>query len=68
MDGMKDILMSKGVWGGIIAMAAGLLGLLGYRVVPADAELLVEALVGVAAAVGGIIAIVGRVVASKKIG
>ena len=70
LDGIdtKSLLSSRGVWGGIIAVLAGLLGLLGYDV---DADMkgqAVELFSGVGAGIGGVIAIVGRVLATKKIG
>jgi uncharacterized membrane-anchored protein len=58
--------MSKGVWGGIIAIGAAVAGAFGY-VLDAEAQAgLADAAVVVAGAVGGVLAIVGRVQASKK--
>lgn len=68
MDDYKSLFTSKTVWGGIIAVAAGLAGVFGYSVSPADQVQAIDALSGVAAAVGGIVAIFGRVKATKKIG
>ena len=58
---------SRGVWGGIIALVAAILGAFGYAVGEADQAALVEIGVAVAGAVGGIMAIVGRVRATKQI-
>lgn len=68
MDGIKNLFASKTVWGGIAALLAGVVGLLGYNIGAEDQASLVELGTGIAAAVGGIVAIVGRVVASKRIG
>jgi hypothetical protein len=68
MTDMKSILASKTVWGGLIAIAAALLGMFGYTVTPADQVAVVDAIAAVAAAVGGAIAIFGRIVATKRIG
>jgi hypothetical protein len=59
---------SKAVWGGVIAVVASLLGIWGYSVTPADQASIVELVTSVVAAIGGVIAIVGRVMATKKIG
>ena len=64
----KSALHSKGVWGGLIAMAAGLLGLLGYTISPADQVQLVNLVAGIISAIGGILAIIGRIRATKRIG
>ncbi len=64
----KSALASKGVWGGIVAVIAGVLGLLGYTLTPADQLDLVGLLSAIVSAVGGIVAIWGRIVATKRIG
>lgn len=75
MNETKSILASKGVWGGVIAVLAGAAGFFGYALAPSDATALAEhaesaynAGVAIVGAVGGLIAIWGRVSASKKIG
>lgn len=68
MELVKSWMNSKGVWGGIVAAAGGLLALGHYTLSAQDAATAVDLLSGVASAVGGLIAIYGRVVASKKIG
>lgn len=68
MDGIKSIFASKTFWGAAAAVIAGGLGILHYSLSPADQASLVDIGTGIAAAVGGIIAIVGRVLASKSIG
>ncbi|MCK5296456.1 MAG: hypothetical protein KAJ75_06175 [Alphaproteobacteria bacterium] len=59
---------SQGVWGGIIAVAAGIGGLFGYSISGADQASIAEAGIGIASAVGGLVAIIGRISASKNIG
>lgn len=68
MDMIKSWAASRGVWGGVVAVAGALGGLFGYTLVDADQASLVEALSQIASAVGGVVAIWGRVTASKKIG
>ena len=64
----KSALTSKGVWGGLIALAAGLLGLLGYTISSADQVQLVNLVAGIVSTIGGILAIIGRIRATKRIG
>lgn len=68
MEGVKSALTSKAVWGGIIAVGAGLAGLIGYQIAPTDQANLVDLLTSIAAGIGGVVAIVGRIVATKRIG
>jgi len=68
MDQWKTWVASKAVWGGVVAVAGGALGLGRYTLTPADAAHAVDLISGIVSAVGGLVAIYGRVVASKKIG
>jgi cell division protein FtsX len=82
LTGSKPAARSLGVWGGAVAAAAGALGLIGYAVTPEQAaelgqqtDALVAAAVelvtlfaGVASTVGGILAVVGRIRATRRIG
>jgi multidrug efflux pump subunit AcrA (membrane-fusion protein) len=68
MEEYKTLLASKTIWGGIIALAAGIAGLFGYSVHPADQATIVEVGTALASAVGGGLAVVGRIKATKKIG
>jgi hypothetical protein len=63
MDGAKPLIQSKTFWGALVALA-----LRHYTLTPADAAQAVDLLSGFASAVGGLIAIYGRVVATPKIG
>jgi len=63
----KPWYQSKAVIGGAIAVAAGVAGLFGYAITPEDTAAVTDAIVAVGAAVGGILAVVGRLQATKKI-
>jgi cytochrome bd-type quinol oxidase subunit 1 len=68
LDTIKGALSSKTVWGGIVTVASVIAGIFGYTVAEGDTAALVEAISQLGAVVGGIIAIVGRIYATKKIG
>lgn len=58
---------SKTVWGGAIAVAAGVAGAFGFSIGPDEQEALAAAIVGVASGVGGLLSIYGRIKANKAI-
>ncbi len=64
----KPWYLSKGVIGGLVAVAASIAGLFHYSIAPDDQAQLVELITGLATLLGGGVAIVGRITASKKIG
>jgi hypothetical protein len=64
----KSILASKGVWGGAIAFLAGVAGLFGFTVAPVDVAGITANIDAIIVAVGGLLAIWGRVTATKAIG
>lgn len=64
---MKAWYASKTVWSGIVAALAGVLGMLGYTVTPADQATLADLALSIGSAVGGIGAIIGRVKARDGI-
>lgn len=68
MDGKKPWYASAGIWGAVIAVVAGLAGIWGWTLAPADQASLVTALSTIGAVVGGLIAGHGRAVATKQIG
>lgn len=59
---------SKTVWGGGVAMASGIVGLFGYNVVGADQAQIVEIGSGISVIAASILAIFGRLKASKTVG
>jgi hypothetical protein len=67
MDEFKTLTQSKTFWGAIVALGGGAIGIGHYSLSAADAAQLVDLLTGLASAIGGIVAIIGRVVASKKV-
>lgn len=58
---------SKGVWGGVVAAAAGLAGLWGVTVGPAEVEQIVTLFTAVTSAVAGLVAVWGRIRASRRL-
>lgn len=64
----KSPFASKGVWGGGIAVIAGVLSFVGYTVSDVDQRSLADLIEGLIAIVGGILAIIGRIRATKRIG
>lgn len=63
----KSMLSSRAVWGGIIAVLAGIANIFGYALAPADQAVLVDTVTGVVGSVGGLIAVYGRVTATRQI-
>jgi len=59
---------SRAIWGSLIAIGAGIASLYGYNVAPQDQQTLIELLSGITSSIGGIIALVGRVLATHQIG
>ena len=68
MTDMKAWWQSKTLWGAIVTIASSILGLAGLELGGADAETLTGLLTSLGAAIGGIIAIVGRLKAKSRIG
>lgn len=68
MDKTKPWYASSGVWGGFIAVLSPLLGVLFHvSLSDADATAVSDALATLGGAIGGIVAVYGRVKASSKI-
>lgn len=63
----KSWYASKTVWGGLVALLCGIGQLGGYIVAPEDQETLSGLLTAVGASVGGILSIIGRLVATRTI-
>jgi hypothetical protein len=68
MDSAKTLIQSKTFWGAVVALGGAALTLGHYTLTPADTAQAVDLLSGIAGAVGSLIAIYGRVVATQKIG
>ena len=68
MNEFKALTQSKTFWGAVVALAGSALTLGRYTLTPADAAQAVDLLSGIASAAGSLVAIYGRVVASRKIG
>jgi hypothetical protein len=64
---VKDWYRSKTIWGGLVALVAALAGLFGIDVDGASGDALASALTDAAAAVGAVMAILGRLDARKTI-
>lgn len=64
----KSIWASKTIWGGAIALLAALAGLLGYAITPEQQAELIETGSLIVSAIGGLIALWGRIAATKRIG
>ena len=67
MEDTKKWYMSKSVWGGMIAVTAAVAGAFGFNIGADEQNILAESAVAVAGIVGAVVAVVGRVKASKKI-
>ena len=68
MTDMKPWWQSKTLWGAIVTITSATLGFAGLELGEADAEALTGLLTSLGAAIGGIIAIVGRLKAKSRIG
>ena len=67
MYDVKSFLASKTIWGGLIALIASAAAIWGYSITPADQAQIVELVTGIGGIIGSVLAIYGRIVATKKI-
>lgn len=67
MDDNKVWWQSKSVWGSIVAVLAGVAGAFGLNIDGAGQEIIATSIVGIVGAVGGLIALWGRIRADKKL-
>lgn len=67
MYDMKSFFASKTIWGGLIALIASAAAIWGYSITPADQAQFVELITGIGGITGSVLAIYGRIVATKKI-
>jgi hypothetical protein len=68
MHEFKALTQSKTFWGAVVAVVGSALQFGHYTLTPGDAAQAVDLLCTLATAAGGLLAIYGRVVATKKIG
>ncbi len=68
MDVMKNWYQSKTIWGALIAVAASALQLAGLEIGAQDQAELADIAVTLTGAVGGLLALYGRLVATGSIG
>ncbi len=68
MNEFKALTESRTFWGAVFALAGSGLSLGHYTLTPADAASAVDIVVSIASGIGGLLAIYGRVKASKQIG
>lgn len=67
MYGVKSFFASKTIWGGLVVLLATAANFAGYTIPDADQAQLIEIASNVAALIGALVAIWGRVRATKKI-
>lgn len=67
MADTKGFFESTGVWGGLLSLVGGV-SFAGYSLTAEDAASIVPLAQGIVGAVGGLVAIYGRVKATKRIG
>ncbi len=68
MNDSKPWYASKGIWGGVIAVLAAVLGAFGYTVGPEDMQQLSVIGASIGGSIGGVIGVIGRVKATKTVG
>jgi hypothetical protein len=68
MEETKGLLASKTVWGGIIVVLSVVASMVGYTITAEDQVALTSFVGEAITLVGGLLAIWGRVTATKKIG
>ena len=68
MEEMKQWYLSKTVWGALLAILANLLPAMGMDLDAGSQDQLADDLVSLAGAIGGLIAIYGRLTAEKRVG
>jgi len=68
MTDIKPWWLSKTLCGAALAILSSALGLAGFDLGDADREALIEVLTSLGAALGGLVAIIGRLAAKHRIG
>ena len=67
-EGTKSLFASKTFWGAIIAAACGIAGIFGKQIAPDEQASLIDGAASVGVLIGTVVAIVGRMRATTKIG
>lgn len=67
-DDSKKWYQSAGVWGGVCTVAFALAGAVGWQVAPADQAQAISYVTGIATGIAGLVALWGRVRATRRIG
>ena len=68
MTDIKPWWQSKTLWGALVTIGSAALGLAGLELGETDREALIDLLTSLGAAIGGVIAIFGRITARSRIG
>ena len=68
MDEAKPWYRSRTIWASLVTVAAALAALSGIAVSEADQAMLTETILQAVTAIGGLVALVGRLVAKSRIG
>lgn len=68
MNNTKQWYLSRTVWGGLVAVAASLLQATGITIDSAAQGTMADDLAALAGAVGGLVAIYGRIAAEHRLG
>ena len=68
MENMKQWYLSKTVWGALVAILAGLLPVTGMELDAGAQSQLADDFVSLVGAVGGLVAVYGRLTAEKRLG
>lgn len=69
MSDVKSVFASKTIWGGMLAFAAPVVAhFLHVSIADVDVQQISETIAGVIGAIGGLIAVFGRIKATKVIG
>ncbi|MGH8676873.1 MAG: hypothetical protein ACREUQ_00790 [Burkholderiales bacterium] len=67
MSDAKPWWESRGMWGSIVAASAGVAGVLGYSISDVDQVALADLGLAAAGAIGGLVALIGRLYATTRI-
>ncbi|WP_160005486.1 hypothetical protein [Rhizobium sp. 18055] len=67
MVDLKNWYSSKTIWGALVAIIASAMHFTGVDIVAADRSQIVDAIVNIAGALGGLLAVYGRVTAKSAI-